>query len=112
MMLPFAPLRSTMITISVACVAGAAVIGGLALDWVSWPMFVTAGVVGLVLGWPLGLWVAHRMRDEPPLPRPERADMDPDAAQRAVDPFRAKPYPYPPAPDQVYAPGRPMRSGL
>ncbi|PTX04021.1 hypothetical protein [Pararhodobacter aggregans] len=98
MMIPAAPLRSTMATLAVACIAGALVIAGLAFGWYDWRLFALAGVAGLVIGVPLGIAIARRMRAQPPLPRPEGAAYDPEAAQRAVDPSR--PVAYPPALDQ------------
>ncbi|MCA0206453.1 hypothetical protein [Pararhodobacter sp.] len=98
MMIPAAPLRSTMATLAVSCIAGAVVIAGLAVGWYDWRLFVLAGALGLVTGVPLGIYIARRMRAQPPLPRPEGAAYDPEAAQRAVDPSR--PVAYPPALDQ------------
>ncbi|MBN8290399.1 hypothetical protein JI664_00315 [Rhodobacter sp. NTK016B] len=102
MMIPQAPLRSTMATVAAACVAGAVVIAGLAYGFYDWRLFVAAAVAGVVIGVPAGIWIAHRMRATPPLPRPETAVNDPDAAQREVAPHRARPYP--PAPDQAITP--------
>ncbi|WP_146195145.1 hypothetical protein [Pararhodobacter marinus] len=102
MMIPQAPLRSTMATIAAACVAGAVVIVGLALGYIDWRLFAAAAVIGVVVGVPVGIWIAHRMRATPPLPRPETAVSDPDAAQREVAPDY--PRPYPPAPDQAIKP--------
>lgn len=96
----FAPLRTTMVTLWMACIAGTVVVLGLAAGFVSWWLFALAAVIGVVLGAPLGLWNARRMRQSPPNIRPESPSMDPDAARRAVDPFR--PEPYPPAPAQSY----------
>ncbi|MFN4100795.1 MAG: hypothetical protein ACK4GT_13545 [Pararhodobacter sp.] len=109
-MIPTAPLRSGMAALTAACVAGGVVVGGLVAGWYDWRLFVLAGVVGLVVGIPLGIWIAFMMRVQPPLAQPESPTTDPDAARRAVDPGRREPYP--PADDQTYAPGEPVRSGM
>jgi len=108
MMLPTLPLRSMMATLAVACVAGGVVIGGLAAGWYDWRLFVLAALAGVVIGIPLGIWIAFMMRVQPPLAQPESPTTDPDAARRAVSPDRIEPYP--PADDQVYAPGKSVRS--
>ncbi len=95
-----APLRTTMVTVWAACIAGAVVTLGLILGQDRWELFVVAGLTGLLAGVPLGLWNVRRMRAADPLARPESPTTDPDAARSAVDP--ARPAPYPPAPGQTY----------
>lgn len=51
----YAPLRTFLVTLWVACVAGAAVIAGLALGHYSWATFIFAAVIGLVVGVPAGM---------------------------------------------------------
>ena len=57
-----APSRSFMVVLWVFCVAGAAVIVALVMGWLSWVSFAVAGVVGVVIGVPAGLWTARRIR--------------------------------------------------
>ncbi|WP_225029511.1 hypothetical protein [Xinfangfangia pollutisoli] len=56
------PLRTLLIALWVACVAGAAVIAGLVLGYYSWATFAVAGVAGLLIGVPAALanWVHLR----------------------------------------------------
>ena len=61
-----APLRTFMIVLWVACIAGAAVVAALSLGWVGWVPFAASGVLGLVLGIPIGLWSARRIKKEDP----------------------------------------------
>lgn len=63
-----APLRTFMVFLWVACIAGAAVVAALSLGWVGWVPFAASGVLGLVLGIPLGLWSARRIKQENPAP--------------------------------------------
>jgi hypothetical protein len=95
----FPYLRSTILPLTVGCIAGAAVIVGLTAGYYSWQLFAVACAIGLVVGVPVGLWSVRRMRATRPLTRPESPTMDPDAAARAVNPHR--PEPYPPAADQT-----------
>lgn len=55
-------LRLILIHIWVACVAGAVVIGGLAMGYVGIATFVWAAIIGLVVGIPAALlnWVYLR----------------------------------------------------
>ncbi len=50
----------------VLCVAGAALVGFFAVGWYSWAAFITAGVVGLVIGIPAGIWNTRKVRREDP----------------------------------------------
>lgn len=95
-----APLRSTVVPISVSVFAGIVVILGLALGLVLWQLFAVAALIGVVVGAPLGIWVSRRMRRTPPIERPASPAMDPEAARRAVTDDH--PAPYPAAVDQVY----------
>ncbi|MFT4151820.1 MAG: hypothetical protein QM656_16585 [Paracoccaceae bacterium] len=56
------PLRSLMVTLWVSCIAGVVVIAGLALGMVNWQLFAIAAVIGLVTGFPAGLWTARTLR--------------------------------------------------
>lgn len=47
-------------------IAGAVVIAGLSIGLVSWVTFAVAGVVGLVLGVPAGIWNTRKIRREDP----------------------------------------------
>jgi hypothetical protein len=55
-----------MVSLWVACIAGAAVIAALSLGWVGWTAFATSGAIGLVAGIPLGLWSARRIKKDDP----------------------------------------------
>lgn len=94
----FPYLRSTILPLTISCIAGAVVIAGLTAGYYSWKLFAVATAAGVILGIPFGLWNVRRMREATPLARPESPTMDPDSAARAVNPHRAEPYP--PAPDQ------------
>ncbi|MCF3594236.1 hypothetical protein LZG00_09515 [Rhodobacteraceae bacterium LMO-12] len=50
----------------VLCVAGAALVGFFVVGWYSWAAFVTAGVIGLVVGIPAGVWNTRKVRREDP----------------------------------------------
>lgn len=64
-----APLRTFMVFLWVSSVAGAAVVALLSIGWVSWVSFAIAGVVGLVVGVPAGIWTARLIkRDDPNWP--------------------------------------------
>lgn len=58
--------------LSVVCVAGAAFVAALVLGYVSWGAVVVSAVIGLVIGWPLGVWASKRIKrrdpDWPPRP--------------------------------------------
>lgn len=69
----FAPLRTVMVALWVVCIAGAAVIAALSYGWVGWMAFVVSGVIGLVLGVPLGIWSARQIKREDPLWPPRRS---------------------------------------
>jgi ABC-type proline/glycine betaine transport system permease subunit len=94
----FPYLRSTIVPLSIGCVAGVVVIAGLTAGYYGWQLFVIAGIIGVLIGVPFGIWSVRRMREADALTRPESPTMDPTASARAVDPRRAEPYP--PAPDQ------------
>lgn len=94
----FPYLRSTVVPLAVACAAGFVIIAGLSLGTYSWQLFALAGLIGAIVGVPIGLWNVRRMRATPPLSRPASPTMDPSASAREMDPRRAEPYP--PAPDQ------------
>lgn len=67
-----APLRTLMVALWVACVAGAVLIVFLSLASITWVAFVVSGVVGILVGVPAGLWTAKAIkRDDPNWP-PER----------------------------------------
>lgn len=68
-----APLRTFLVTLWVACLAGAAVIAALASGWVSWTAFAAAGALGVVLGTPAGLWTAREIKREDPNWPPQAA---------------------------------------
>ncbi len=69
----FRPLRLLMIAIWVACVTGTAVVVFLSLEWVTWIAFAAAGVLGLVIGVPAGIWSARAIkRDDPNWPPKRR----------------------------------------
>lgn len=53
------------------CLAGAVVIFGLALGFVTWVTFAVAALIGL-LGVPLAIWNARKIRDDDPNWRRER----------------------------------------
>lgn len=70
-----APLRTIMVTLWVTSLAGAIVVGFLSAGWVGWPTFVLAGIIGLALGIPAGLYSARRIkRDDPAWPPAQRTD--------------------------------------
>lgn len=70
-----APLRTIMVSLWVSSLAGAIVVGFLSAGWVGWMPFVLAGVIGLVLGVPAGLYTARKIkRDDPDWPPAERRD--------------------------------------
>ncbi len=94
----FPYLRSVILPIAVTCIAGVVIIAGLSAGFYGWQVFAAAGVVGLAVGVPFGLWNVRRMRASTPLVRPESPTMDPSASAREVNPRRAEPYP--PAVDQ------------
>lgn len=48
------------------CAAGVVVIAALSLGWTSWVAFAVAGVVGLVVGVPAGIWNARKLRRDDP----------------------------------------------
>jgi len=58
--------RLVFIPLWAMCIAGAALILFLALAWFSAWAFLVAGLVGLVLGVPLGLWQTKQVRREDP----------------------------------------------
>jgi hypothetical protein len=97
-MMAFPYLRSTIVPLAVGCITGAVIIAGLTAGYYGWQVFALAGVMGVALGVPLGLWNVRRMRATAPLIRPESPTMDPSASVREVEPRRAEPYPS--APDQ------------
>lgn len=53
-------------TLSVACVAGAALIAALALGYYTWPAFALSAAIGLIVGWPLGVWASKRIKRKDP----------------------------------------------
>lgn len=69
----FPPLRTLMVALWVSSLAGAVVIAGLSLGYVSWQVFALAGIFGLGIGVPAGLWNAGYIKrndpDWPPLRR-------------------------------------------
>lgn len=58
--------RLLFIPLWALCVAGVVVIAGLALGLFTWVTFVVAGVVGLIVGIPAGLWNTKRVRRDDP----------------------------------------------
>jgi len=50
----------------VLCVAGAALTVFFVYDWYSWTAFATAGVIGLLIGVPGGIWNTRKVRREDP----------------------------------------------
>ena len=64
-----APLRTIMVALWVSSLAGAALIAFLSAGWVGWMPFVVAGIIGLALGFPAGLYTARKIkRDDPAWP--------------------------------------------
>ncbi|WP_088623524.1 hypothetical protein [Oceanicola sp. 22II-s10i] len=59
--------------LSVACIAGAALIVAFALGYYSVPSILVSGLVGLVLGTPLGVYLSKRIKREDPDWPPSRA---------------------------------------
>lgn len=49
------PLRTLLVTLWVACIAGALVIAGLSLGYYGWRTFAVAAAGGLLVGLPAGL---------------------------------------------------------
>ena len=74
-----APLRTFMVVLWAACIAGAAVIAALSLGWVGWMAFAVSGALGLILGVPLGLWTAHKIKRDDPAWPPRRDGWPPQA---------------------------------
>ncbi len=58
--------RLLFIPLWALCVAGVVVIAGLALGLFTWVTFVVAGVVGLIVGIPAGLWNTKKVRRDDP----------------------------------------------
>ncbi len=52
--------------LSVACVAGAAYIVALTLGYYNVWAVAVSGAIGLVVGWPLGVWLSKRIKREDP----------------------------------------------
>lgn len=64
-----APLRTIMVTLWVSSLAGAIVTGFLSAGWIGWMPFAVAGLIGLALGVPAGLFTARKIkRDDPDWP--------------------------------------------
>ncbi len=63
-MLP--PLRTWLVVLWVACVAGAVVIVALSLGWIGWQPFAVGAIVGVVIGVPGGLWNARYIKRKDP----------------------------------------------
>ena len=55
-------LRWFNIPLFVASIAGTVVIVALALGFYTWWAFAISGVVGIVLGVPLGIWVTNAIK--------------------------------------------------
>ncbi len=68
----FAPLRTLMVALWVTSIAGGAVILFLSFAWMSWASFAVAGVLGLGLGIPAGIWSARAIKREDPNWPPKR----------------------------------------
>lgn len=70
-----APLRTIMVVLWVTSAAGVALVALMSLGAITWVSFAIAGVVGLAVGIPAGLWSARAIkRDDPSWPpRPKRA---------------------------------------
>lgn len=65
----FAPLRTLMITLWMLCAAGGAIVVALSVGAAQPMDFFLAGLVGLVVGIPAGLWTAREIkRDDPNWP--------------------------------------------
>ncbi|OWY01500.1 MULTISPECIES: hypothetical protein [Thioclava] len=58
--------RLLFIPLWVLCIAGAVVTAFLAFDWMNWQAFVVAGLIGLLVGVPAGLWNTFKVRREDP----------------------------------------------
>lgn len=58
--------RLLLIPLWALCVAGAVVIGALALGLVNWMTFAVAGVIGVIVGVPTGVWNARKLRRDDP----------------------------------------------
>ena len=67
-----APLRSSLAALWVACIAGVVVIVLLSSGWTGWKTFAIAGVIGLLIGIPAGIWSASHIKREDPGWPPER----------------------------------------
>lgn len=61
-MLP--PLRTFLVALWVACLAGAVVVAGLVMGQYSWTTFFLAGVIGLLVGIPAGIATWARLRPD------------------------------------------------
>ena len=48
------------------CIAGAFVTAFLAMGWYSWAAFSLAGLVGLAIGVPVGIWNTKKVRRDDP----------------------------------------------
>lgn len=60
------PLRTFMVVIWVTSLAGATLVALMVMGAVTWVSFVIAGVTGLILGVPLGVWSAKAIKREDP----------------------------------------------
>ena len=77
-----APLRTFMVVLWVASIAGAAVIAALAFGWMDWTAFAASGLAGLIIGIPAGIWTARRVKREDPN-WPPRMSAEPDTTRHA-----------------------------
>lgn len=58
--------RLVLIPLWALCIAGAVVIAFLAMGWYSWAAFALAGLVGLAIGVPVGIWNTKKVRRDDP----------------------------------------------
>ena len=58
--------RLLFIPLWVFCVAGATLTLSIVIGWYAWEAFLAAGIAGLVLGIPGGLWNTFKVRRDDP----------------------------------------------
>lgn len=68
-----APLSSILSAVWVVCIAGAVVIFLLSIGWTGWTTFAIAGVAGIVVGIPAGIWSARKIKREDPAWPPDES---------------------------------------
>lgn len=58
--------RLLFIPLWALCIAGAVVVAALVIGFMTWITFVVAGIVGLAIGIPAGIWNARKIRRDDP----------------------------------------------